>query len=60
MTTPLEMMPDWDEDGEKEKAPVQSVEEQKRILFGIARDQKRRIRKETNLKETKKNSPMKR
>ena len=48
LVTPLEMMPDWD--GTEEKEVVQqSVEEQKRILFGIANVQKKRIRKEKSL-----------
>ena len=48
MTTPAELMIDWG--GEKQEPPEQTVEEQKQILFGIARSQKRKIEREKHLK----------
>ena len=61
-TVPLDFMPDWGglQEESKEKSGEQSVEEQKRILMGIAKDQKRRIRREQVLSERGKRLPMKR
>ena len=56
MTTPLDFMPDWG-NLDSPEAEEQSVEEQKRILFGIAGDQKRRIRKDQSLTNKKRSKP---
>ncbi len=46
MTTPMDFMVDWGTEGdEEEDVPQQSVEEQKRILFGIARSLRKRDEK---------------
>jgi len=50
MTIPLDFMPDWEGlDEDKPEVVGQSVEEQKRILFGIAGNQRRKIRKDQSL-----------
>jgi len=49
MSTPAELMTDWG--GDKPEPPQQSVEEQKRILFGIARHQKKKAEREKLIKE---------
>jgi len=60
MSVPLDFMPDWE--GVEEKEIVQqSIADQKRVLMGIAGDQKRRVRKgNINLKPSKRGPPMKR
>ena len=57
-TVPLDFMPDWD--GDEKEVVQQSVEEQKRILTGMARDRKKRVRKEGNMKPSKRGPPIKR
>ena len=53
LTTPMDFMPDWEGEVRKDevKAPRQSVEEQKRILFAIAKTQKKKAERENNLRE---------
>jgi len=62
MTVPLDFMPDWiGSDKEETELTGQSIAEQKRVLMGIAGDQKRRVRKgNINLKPSKRGPPMKR
>jgi len=55
MTTPAELMIDWG--GEKQEPPQQSQAEMKRILEGVARDQKRKAKKETKREEYLKSRP---
>jgi len=57
-TVPLDFMPDWGGDNEKE-APQQSVEDQKRVLRALVSGQKKRLEREKDLEETSKRTPIK-
>ena len=48
MTTPIDFIPEWGAPAGKRKQPVQSIEEQKRILLGIANRHNRMIERQKN------------
>ena len=54
MTTPIDFMPQWDEEGERDTVKTQSVEEMKQILLGLGKMKFKKIESREELTNKKK------